>query len=69
MNITNLTGFQAYRIYAHDVVQLLPKFNAQLIFGTQIIELIIGEAHKLWDEITIVKCKSKKDNNAMFKSQ
>ena len=66
---SNLTGQEAYRIYGKEVVKLLPKYNAEVVFGTHITELIIGEVEELWDEITVVKYSSRKDLNDMTTSQ
>ncbi|WP_163834941.1 DUF1330 domain-containing protein [Spartinivicinus ruber] len=66
---TNLTGKEAYRLYGQEVVKMLAKFNAEVVFGTHITEIIIGEVEELWDEMTVVKYASRKDLNAMTSSQ
>ena len=66
---TNLSGREAYLLYGQEVVKMLPIYNAKVVFGTHITELIIGEVDELWDEITVVKYASRKDLNAMTASQ
>jgi len=66
---TNLSGREAYRLYGLEVVKMLPKYNAEVVFGTHITELIIGEVEELWDEITVVKYASRKDLRDMTTSQ
>ncbi len=34
---------------------MLPKYNAEVVFGTHITEPIIGELEDIWDEISVVK--------------
>ena len=66
---TNLSGREAYRLYGQEVIKMLPKYNAEVVFGTHITELIIGEVEELWDEIAVVKYASRKDLNNMTTSQ
>lgn len=66
---TNLSGREAYRLYGQEVVKLLPKYNAEVVFGTHITELIIGQVEELWDEIAVVKYASRKDLHDMTTSQ
>ena len=65
---TNLTGKEAYRLYGQDVVKMLPKFNAEVVFGTHITELMIGNVEELWDEMSVVKYASRQDLNNMTTS-
>ena len=66
---TNLSGREAYRLYGQEAIKMLPKYNAEVVFGTHITELIIGEVEELWDEIAVVKYASRKDLNNMTTSQ
>jgi len=66
---TSLSGREAYRLYGQEVVKMLPKYNAEFVFGTHITELIIGEVEELWDEIAVVKYASRKDLLDMTSSQ
>ena len=65
---TNLTGKEAYRLYGQDVVKMLSKFNAEVVFGTHITELMIGNVEELWDEMSVVKYASRQDLNNMTTS-
>lgn len=66
---TDLSGREAYRIYGMGVVKMLPQYNAEVVVGAHITELIIGEADELWDEISVVKYASRQDLNNMTSSQ
>lgn len=67
--VTDLSGREAYGLYGMEVVKILPKYNAEVVFGTHITELIIGQVDELWDEITIVKYASRQDLNNMTSSK
>ena len=66
---TFLTSRQAYQIYGKPVLKMLPKYKAEVVFGSQITELLVGEAGNLWDEMTVLKYASRKDLNDMPTSQ
>lgn len=66
---TNLSGREAFRLYGQEVVKMLPRYNAEVVIGTHLTELIIGEVEDLWDEITVVKYASRKDLKDMTTSQ
>ena len=65
---TNLSGKEAYRLYGQEVLKMLPKYNAEVIFGTHITELMIGSVEELWDEMSVVKYASRQDLNNMTTS-
>ncbi len=50
------------------MVKMLPKFNAEVVFGTHITELMIGNVEELWDEMSVVKYASRQDLNNMTTS-
>ena len=50
---TNLTGYEAYQIYAKAVFELLPKFGGRGFFAADVTFLALGEVEELWDEVAI----------------
>ncbi len=65
---TNTTGKEAYRLYGQEVVKILPKFNAEVVFHSHITALMIGIVDELWDEMSVVKYASRQDLNNMTTS-
>ena len=61
---TNLSGKEAYAIYADDVIDHLAKVGAEPILAGDVQRLILGEVDELWDVIAIVRYPSRK---AMYK--
>ena len=60
---TDLTGREAYAIYADEVLVHLAKVGAEPIFGGEVSRLILGEVEELWDVVAVVRYPSRK---AMF---
>ena len=60
---TDLTGREAYAIYADEVLGHLAKVGAEPIFGGDVSRLILGEVEELWDVVAVVRYPSRK---AMF---
>ena len=58
---TELTGREAYGIYAEGVFKLLEKFNGRLVFAADTTFLPVGEIDELWDEVAVVMYKSRSD--------
>ncbi len=56
---TNLSGRDAYRIYGETALKLLPKYNAEMIFISEVTDIMIGVVEELWDEVSIVKYPSR----------
>ena len=52
---TNLSGKEAYNLYANEVAKLLPKFGGRLTFIGDVTFLAIGQADELWDEVAIAE--------------
>lgn len=50
---TQLSGREAYAIYARAVSQMLPKFGGRAVFAGDVTFLMLGKADELWDEIAI----------------
>ena len=61
---TDLTGEEAYAIYAEEVVGHLAKVGGKPIFGGEVERLMLGEVEDLWDKVAIAMYPSRK---AMFK--
>jgi uncharacterized protein (DUF1330 family) len=58
---TNLSGKEAFQLYAHEADKMLREFNAEMIFVSNITELIMGDVEELWDEFTVVRYASRQD--------
>jgi uncharacterized protein (DUF1330 family) len=63
---TNLTGAQAYAIYADEVRGHLAKVGAEPIFGGEVNRLILGEVEELWDWVAIAEYPNKKAMRSMI---
>ena len=50
---TNLSGREAYMIYARAVAELLPKFGGRGVFIADVTFLALGQVENLWDEVAI----------------
>ena len=57
---TNLSGKEAYAIYADEVIDHLAKVGAEPILAGDVQRLILGEVDELWDVIAIVRYPSRK---------
>lgn len=51
---TQLTGRQAYGLYADQVVNLVTDFGGKEIFWADVSDIVLGKASPLWDTIAIV---------------
>ena len=60
---TNLTGEEAYAIYAEEVAGHLAKVGGKPVFGGEIERLMLGEVEDLWDKVAIAMYPSRQ---AMF---
>lgn len=56
---TDLTGIEAYRLYAQGVTQLIAELGGSLVFGAQVERLTIGEVEDLWDMVAIAMYPSR----------
>jgi uncharacterized protein (DUF1330 family) len=50
---TDLSGREAYMLYARDVMKLLPRFGGRGVFAADVTFLALGQVEELWDEIAI----------------
>ena len=57
---TNLTGEEAYGLYAAEVVNLVKKYGGEFVFAGKVNRLMLGEVEDLWDSIAIAKYPSRK---------
>ena len=57
---TNLTGEEAYGLYAVEVVNLVEKYGGEFLFAGKVTRLMLGEVENLWDSIAIAKYPSRK---------
>ena len=63
---TDLTGQEAYQIYAKEVQGHLQKVGGKLIFSGQVSRLMLGEVEELWDWIAIAEYPSRKAMRSMI---
>ncbi len=63
---TDLTGQEAYQIYAKEVEEHLQKVGGKLIFSGQVSRLMLGEVEELWDWIAIAEYPSRKAMRSMI---
>ena len=66
---TDLTGFEAYQIYADAVSKLLPKFGGKGFFAGDVTFLALGQVEELWDEVAIAMYPERADLWRMSSSQ
>ena len=57
---TNLTGEDAYAIYAEEVAGHLAKVGGKPVFGGEVERLMLGEVEDLWDKVAIAMYPSRK---------
>ena len=63
---TDLTGQEAYQIYAKEVQRHLQKVGGKLIFSGEVSRLMLGEVEELWDWIAIAEYPSRKAMRSMI---
>ena len=57
---TNLSGKEAYEIYATEVQGHLEKVGGKTIFFGEVQRLMLGEVEELWDWVAIAEYPSRK---------
>ena len=57
---TNLTGAEAYQLYAAEVVSFVKKYGGEFIFAGKVSRLMLGEVENLWDAVAIAKYPNRK---------
>lgn len=60
---TNLSGEEAYVLYAAEVINLVEKYGGEFLFAGKVNRLMLGEVDEIWDSIAIAKYPNRK---AMF---
>ena len=60
---TNLSGEEAYGLYAAKVINLVEKYGGEFLFAGKVNRLMLGEVEEMWDSIAIAKYPNRK---AMF---
>ena len=60
---TNLSGEEAYGLYAAEVINLVEKYGGEFLFAGEVNRLMLGEVEEMWDSIAIAKYPNRK---AMF---
>ena len=57
---TDLTGEEAYGLYAAEVINLVEKYGGEFVFAGNVSRLMLGEVEDLWDSIAIAKYPNRK---------
>jgi uncharacterized protein (DUF1330 family) len=65
---SDLSGEQAYMIYAEAVSQLLAEFGGAACFSAQVTRLMLGEVEELWDKVAIAMYPSRAAMLGMMQS-
>jgi uncharacterized protein (DUF1330 family) len=55
---TDLTGRQAYNLYAAPMQKVIEKGGGKVLFGGDIASLVIGDVEDLWDTCVLVEYPS-----------
>ena len=66
---TDLTGYQAYQLYAGEVGKLLTKFGGKGFFAGDVTFLALGQVEDLWDEVAIAMYPKRADLLRMSSSK
>ena len=65
---TDLTGREAYQIYALAVANLVEKTGGKVLFGAEVSRLMLGEVEELWDTVAIAQYPSRRKMLEMMMS-
>ena len=55
---TELTGQQAYQLYANEMRKLVEESGGRFIFGGEVESLLLGEVEEIWDVVGLVEYPS-----------
>ena len=66
---TDLTGNQAYQLYAKAVAKLLPVYGGKPVFAGDVTFLSLGQVEELWDEVAIAMYPRRADLFRMSSSK
>ena len=50
---TSLTGREAYALYGQGVVETLTDVGGSVVFGGEVVGLLVGQVDELWDDVAI----------------
>ena len=56
----DMTGAEAYALYAAEVTKILRGFGGDITFSGQVQRLVLGAVDELWDMVAIANYPSKK---------
>ena len=56
---TNLSGKEAYQIYAAGVAKVITRVGGHIGFGADVERLMLGEVETLWEQIAIAMYPSR----------
>ena len=57
---TNLSGEEAYALYAMEVINYVEKYGGEFIFAGKVSRLMLGEVEEMWDAVAIAKYPNRK---------
>ena len=57
---TDLSGEEAYGLYAVEVINLVKEYGGEFIFAGKVSRLMLGEVEDLWDAVAIAKYPNRK---------
>ena len=66
---TDLSGYEAYQIYARGALELLPKYGGKALFAADVTFLALGQVEELWDEVVIATYPTRGDLFRMSSSE
>ena len=58
---TDLTGAEAYSLYAQEMIKLVEASGGRVIFAGAVKNALLGDIEELWDQVGIVEYPSSKD--------
>ncbi|MEM7741381.1 MAG: DUF1330 domain-containing protein [Pseudomonadota bacterium] len=61
---TDLSGREAYMLYAEEVAKLLKEYGGDLVFAGDVTFLALGQVEEMWHEVAIA---SYPNRNALFR--
>ena len=50
---TSLTGREAYALYGQGVAETLTDVGGSIVFGGEVVGLLVGQVDELWDDVAI----------------
>ena len=65
---SELSGEEAYAIYAEGVSKLLAEQGGRVVFSADVTRLMLGEVEELWDTVAIAMYPSRAAMLAMMQS-